>query len=102
MTEIDAEINKLEENEISFTPSGCAKCRQKLEKHFIGFMCQHIFHTQCAGCEDGHYFCPICGDCTSPDLPPLDDDNLDSSIDTSKSDMLPQIISMISEGVLDR
>lgn len=107
LLDIDKNIANLEENEIAFTPSGCSKCRQKLEKHFIAFMCGHIFHTQCAGCEDNHYFCPICGDCTSPDIEPqLSDEEkraaFEATIDTSKSDLLPQIISMISHGALDQ
>ena len=103
LKKIDDEIADLEENEKSFTPSGCAKCRQKLEKHFIAFMCGHIYHTHCAGIsEDGHYYCPQCGDCTSPELDTDEFADNQTRIDLSKSDLLPQIIDMIYQGALDQ
>ena len=106
LQKIDEEIADLEENEKSFTPSGCTKCRQKLEKHFIAFMCGHIYHTHCAGIsEDGHYYCPQCGDCTSPDLELEELENAKEAptqIDLSKSDLLPQILDMIYKGALDQ
>ena len=113
---IDEKINELEEKEISFSPKDCDACSGKLDRHFIGFMCKHMFHVGCANKNGDEYFCPICGYSKSPFLlnnnNNLDDDefglneliNLNENnfdIDLNSNDLLDQIVDLIKKGFLD-
>lgn len=103
LLEIDRKLLDLEEKDVQFDPlAGCSWCEQRLDKNFIAFMCNHMVHDKCAKMKDGEYYCPICGYCDSPELPPQPDSGKNFTIDTSKHDLLDQVVGMISSGFLDQ
>lgn len=103
LNDIDQEILKLEEKDIQFDMhDGCSICKQRLDKNFIAFMCNHIVHDKCAKEHNGEYYCPICGYCDSPEYPQQPENAKSFTIDTSKHDLLDQAIDLIKSGFLDQ
>ncbi|KAH0792407.1 vacuolar protein sorting-associated-like protein [Histomonas meleagridis] len=104
LEEVDNEIERLEEIDIEFKPMKCDRCKNDITgPPYVGFMCGHMFHTR-EGCvgrgSNNEMFCPICGECNSPNLE--QEFVTDEQIDLSKLDLIDEAVKMIDNGLLNK
>lgn len=99
---VNNEIDRLESVDLQFRTKKCDSCDEEIrEPPYVAFMCEHMFHIRDSCIKrdsNGELYCPICGECNTPNLD--DEAQFNNDIDLSKLDLIDEAIDMIDAGLL--